>query len=821
MPIIPRYQPRGGPSVGGLNYAGAYSPPDGSDWRLLGQAARAGGAIVDMVQGLHGGEEPTRRGGRPPPTHGTGRERGAHGPSNGKPARSGRSGDAGGPIGKAAAALGAAMAAAGSSLADATALANLGEAGGAPDASWQLIEDAYRPAIDAASRPEERRVLETNRDALQDFWAGQGAQLQAAYAAADHGALADRTLEIGRKAIALAPTYEAVDGLAERQTMFTDSILRRGAGDPAALAMRRLTAARTLRADAELRKAALDPRRYLEVASPGDATDGSSTGLLTAEARALALDAARNAIELDERNRDLKIVADARRGEIDQTWLDQQVAAGALSAGRPAVAQAMKIAGAVGEAARQAQADGALMARVRSGTGPTLDIAAPEHRRALERDFAAFYGQVAPEARGEAIADYVAALGVAPPGALSVLDGLLTSDRPEDMEQAAAAYATLLDIDPELLSGLSPAAVERAEALRQGAVDGPPRQPVEAFDSQSDPEALPLQQAELRQSEDDGVNGGARLIRTSTAGRPPYGKQGRDGVGRPGNPPMDPDDRQTGLSIDERRANRELARFFVDDGLTVDPKTWQVMRGKEVVTRAEAQKFRERRIGVQPQPFGRTTQAERDFQRIHVQRSDPVIDPRRPIPKVFAPRGYTLETGDENLLARIIFAEAGQIPEDYEALAWATLNRIGLDYRATLFDVLVDPGQYDIVKEGGKRTDNELWLRSANPDRDIPPYRKADWERAKLVARGVLSGQVPDPTEGAVLFFSDDDFDGTRGTAPGDFGSADMWGRIKPSPYQSKARGGRKHYFFYGPMDRTRPNRQARPRKEVMEAAWP
>lgn len=46
MPIVPRYQARGGPSVGGLNYAGAYSPPDGSDWRSLARAAEAANSVL-------------------------------------------------------------------------------------------------------------------------------------------------------------------------------------------------------------------------------------------------------------------------------------------------------------------------------------------------------------------------------------------------------------------------------------------------------------------------------------------------------------------------------------------------------------------------------------------------------------------------------------------------------------------------------------------------------------------------------------------------------------------------------------------------------
>jgi len=46
MPIIPRYQAGGGPRTEGLGHAGAYSPPDGSDWRLLARATDAAGAVL-------------------------------------------------------------------------------------------------------------------------------------------------------------------------------------------------------------------------------------------------------------------------------------------------------------------------------------------------------------------------------------------------------------------------------------------------------------------------------------------------------------------------------------------------------------------------------------------------------------------------------------------------------------------------------------------------------------------------------------------------------------------------------------------------------
>ncbi|RZL85645.1 MAG: hypothetical protein EOP66_00840, partial [Sphingomonas sp.] len=69
MPIIPRYQARGGPSVGGLNYASAYSPAGGDDWRMLGQVARAGGAIVEGIQALRGRRDPAQHSADPVGDH--------------------------------------------------------------------------------------------------------------------------------------------------------------------------------------------------------------------------------------------------------------------------------------------------------------------------------------------------------------------------------------------------------------------------------------------------------------------------------------------------------------------------------------------------------------------------------------------------------------------------------------------------------------------------------------------------------------------------------------------------------------------------------
>jgi hypothetical protein len=61
MVTIPRYQPRSGPRLSGLDYAGAYSPPDGSDWRLLSQAAKAGATIAENVGALFPNQDGAER----------------------------------------------------------------------------------------------------------------------------------------------------------------------------------------------------------------------------------------------------------------------------------------------------------------------------------------------------------------------------------------------------------------------------------------------------------------------------------------------------------------------------------------------------------------------------------------------------------------------------------------------------------------------------------------------------------------------------------------------------------------------------------------
>jgi hypothetical protein len=60
-----------------------------------------------------------------------------------------------------------------------------------------------------------------------------------------------------------------------------------------------------------------------------------------------------------------------------------------------------------------------------------------------------------------------------------------------------------------------------------------------------------------------------------------------------------------------------------------------------------------------------------------------------------------------------------------------------------------------------------------------------------------MSGDIRDPTGGATHFFSSGRYDGTPETAPeGDFRGMLRRGAVTPSRYRSRARGGRKNYFF-------------------------
>jgi hypothetical protein len=595
MPIIPRYQPQGGPSVGGLNYADAYSPPDGSDWRLLAQAAKAAGTVVDAAGGMFdGGDQssapeqeqgPGRRSHRSGPSRPQATRRAGDGPSDDKPARTQRAG-LGGAIGAMFSGIGSAFVAAGSSLADAIALDNLSKSGGAvgPEAASEVISQAYQPAIGAARTPQERLALETNRNSLIGFWTELDAHQQAAQAEAEHEALVDQTLQVGLGAIQTAPTYEAVEILGERQLAFGDVTVRDASGDSAASRGRRLEQARTLRLAMERRKAELDPGRYLALtgheglsaalgrtqyqlsddqirgeaeaigrpdlltlspeafaiqaregetaalalesrydralqhfggdqalalagllagsdtvdgwlASIGDPRTGaishadfrkaipdaevrdrmavvetslfgSVSGLLTPQARAEVRRYAQERLDIEDQDLDRQLVADADSGKVDAAQIHQAIADERLDPRRPAVQRAIAAAGRREKRETERRDDAALMARVRGPEKLDLDLSNPAHRRALDRDYAAFRARNPKAPFNQLVMVYAGEIGQLPTAANDELNRMLLSSDPKMLGEAAEVFMLFEDIDKRYLDGLSPQARLRGGYLR-------------------------------------------------------------------------------------------------------------------------------------------------------------------------------------------------------------------------------------------------------------------------------------------------------------------------------------------------------------------
>lgn len=162
-----------------------------------------------------------------------------------------------------------------------------------------------------------------------------------------------------------------------------------------------------------------------------------------------------------------------------------------------------------------------------------------------------------------------------------------------------------------------------------------------------------------------------------------------------------------------------------------------------------------------------------------------------PLPNVIGSHGYMPASGDENLLARAIYAEGANTPDDYDALGWSMVNRVGASRRwKSLNDVIHDPGQFSSVKGGG----SPRWRETADPSRLNAVSAKA-WAQAQEAAHGVLSGSVPDPTGGGQFFFSSDHYNGHPETAPRNF--RDMLSTLRASPYQGHtAASGERNYFF-------------------------
>ncbi len=154
--------------------------------------------------------------------------------------------------------------------------------------------------------------------------------------------------------------------------------------------------------------------------------------------------------------------------------------------------------------------------------------------------------------------------------------------------------------------------------------------------------------------------------------------------------------------------------------------------------------------------------------------------------------GYNPASGDPIELARAMFGEASNTPEDYGAIGWSMVNRVGQSqYGMTLNDVLRKPNAFSIFNNGGSAQYN----LSAHPDQLTGPNLRS-WNQAVAIAKGILDGSIPDPTGGATFFFSSNTWDGINKNAPGDFGRMLQGGSISASPYSSQSKIGTKNYFF-------------------------
>lgn len=129
---------------------------------------------------------------------------------------------------------------------------------------------------------------------------------------------------------------------------------------------------------------------------------------------------------------------------------------------------------------------------------------------------------------------------------------------------------------------------------------------------------------------------------------------------------------------------------------------------------------------------------------------------------------------DVNALGRLIFAEGAshyQVPRAMEGIGWAVRNRIGgPGFPNTLEGVIKQPHQF-------AGYGNDLWNQAEEPSTLSEPNATA-YQHAQEVARGVLTGQIPDPTGGAAYFYSSDDPNGPPPAGDKFFGPRIDHGRL-------------------------------------------
>jgi spore germination cell wall hydrolase CwlJ-like protein len=137
-----------------------------------------------------------------------------------------------------------------------------------------------------------------------------------------------------------------------------------------------------------------------------------------------------------------------------------------------------------------------------------------------------------------------------------------------------------------------------------------------------------------------------------------------------------------------------------------------------------------------------------DIDTIYVHDAEPAGNAPKPGQKGINKFGFQPSEADVALLARALYAEAGNSPEAWPGVAWSIFNRIDPNNpnRATLNKVLEEKNQFEKYGEGRWRHDPA----------DMAPADKAAYLEAQRMARDMVAGQIPDVTRGGTYFYSNE-----------------------------------------------------------------
>jgi HK97 family phage portal protein len=161
-------------------------------------------------------------------------------------------------------------------------------------------------------------------------------------------------------------------------------------------------------------------------------------------------------------------------------------------------------------------------------------------------------------------------------------------------------------------------------------------------------------------------------------------------------------------------------------------------------------------------------------------------------------KGYTPKAGDATLLARVIYAESLSNPEDFEAIGWATVNRVGERQHGSTLDGVVNKRNafQPLEVGGGPKGGSLLWQETADPEK-LTGAKLKGWKHAMAVAEGILKGKIADPTGGATFFISSSIYErGKPHTTDGFFERSLKIGRLVDSAYVSSSKRKTQNHFF-------------------------